>query len=588
MILLLNKSFKSIIFIFVFCACGHIFGINYDIYDQEVERFTILSETSNSDSETSNIDDSSDEISCTTPWGCKDRSDSLQGGSTTSESAEEDYSEIDDLTIKGPVISIPLNDSFGCEIDNDREKESPRKRKLSEIGLYEMARCVSDATERFFESQTTDFYPAVQEYIQCVSVDTFLRKCEGFLDNNYYPEPFFCLPRGYRETDIITVTLKENNKLKHYRVYDPYHRLMNGEEFCPADRPLGGTRKTGFYSIAGKRRLFFKQWPEAPEREYAVYKLYQQLFPEDQENLPLPKSRTILMKDKVFLVSEYMEGETLEAVLDKVKEDPEYGKEWIFNAEKFQKLVYFSSLISPEDGRPQNYLIRKIKGSDEYEFVLVDNERTFGEHESIEYDHPEEGRIKTRVHCALLCFYEILLKKNVNTGFSKSHKLKSRESIKNNIKRWIGDCWVENKYQRQLQSLLRKEDLFKSTLGIFYNHTLIKKISIKLHRFDKALSISDRSFANIFWDINPELAGIYRIPTSYAETESLENPLQLARERIHEIDEGRAGLTTPKSAYVPLDKYFGIKDFYWRSPSLDSIIFNESLPISKIRRQVTV
>jgi hypothetical protein len=67
------------------------------------------------------------------------------------------------------------------------------------------------------------------------------------------------------------------------------------------------------------------------------------------------------MNGQVFLVSEFIDGETLEQVFEKVEKDATYGRKWVFNPEKFQKLVIFSFLINPEDGRSQNYLITLVR-----------------------------------------------------------------------------------------------------------------------------------------------------------------------------------------------------------------------------------
>lgn len=220
----------------------------------------------------------------------------------------------------------------------------------------------------------------------------------------------------------------ENRNIDWYEVYDSHHELMNGHEFTPADKASGGTRVVGFYSLEGQRRLCFKQWPEAPGHEIAVYELYKELFPEDEGDFPLPASDVILMNGQVFLVSEFMEGEPLDKILEKVRTDPEYGREWIFNTEKFQKLAIFSLLIQPEDGRPQNYLVRKIKDIDEYQLILIDNERILEvgllEHEGfIEHEDPDKGYVKTRMHCALLCFHE-LLEEKIAKDFLKGHNEK--------------------------------------------------------------------------------------------------------------------------------------------------------------------
>ena len=389
-----------------------------------------------------------------------------------------------------------------------------------------------------------------------LNVDTSLKKCTKRL--NIYSDSnadHFFLPPRYDASCLISVCLRaQDGQIKHYQVYDPHHELMNDQEFSPREKARGGTRIVGFYSINGKRRLCVKQWPEAPGHDIAVYHLYKTLFPEDDGDLPLPVSETIIMNGQVFLVSEFIDGETLEQVFEKVEKDTTYGRKWVFNPEKFQKLVIFSFFINPEDGRSQNYLIKKIKDSDEYQFILIDNERSLGE-EHAEYDHPKMGKITTRVHCGLLCFYE-------NFNEKVSQQLLQKFEVKSSLlKPWILKCRTENQYQRKLQEQLREEDYKKSRLGVNYSPKLIKGIAEKLRIVKKTCSLEKEIFAKIFWQMNPRLAHTYQIPLGEAMFMPGDiNPISLAHVRILSIDGGRAGTATPPSSYVPIEKYLGSAD----------------------------
>lgn len=154
-----------------------------------------------------------------------------------------------------------------------------------------------------------------------------------------------------------------------------------------------------------------------------------------------------------------MEGESLDEIFKKVAQDPNYGSHWIFNLERFQKLAIFSLLANPEDCRPQNCLVRKMKDSDEYEFVLIDNDRTFGK-EFAAYEHPVKGTINTRVHCALFLFHE-MIKQNFDERFFISNPFEKNIIIYN----WINGCRCENRYQEKSRKVLTEDALKKNHSG---------------------------------------------------------------------------------------------------------------------------
>ena len=119
--------------------------------------------------------------------------------------------------------------------------------------------------------------------------------------------------------------------------------------------------------------------------------------------MPIPLSEVLIINGRVFLVSQFVEGETLEKVLLEVQKGNNEYLEYKFDVERFQKLAIFCFLINPEDCRPQNCIVRKCKDSDKWQLVLIDNERAFCQ--EVVTDH---GSQKTRVHCVLFCFDALL------------------------------------------------------------------------------------------------------------------------------------------------------------------------------------
>jgi hypothetical protein len=492
---------------------------------------------------------------------------------TTSESDEEGDLNLVGFTSCGLSSETDDDLTLGCK-------------RLKTSATSKIVRSTSDGGGKiYFDSQPQGnpygYSLSHQSYSRCISVNTFLKKCAKSVGINTDAEaesPFF-LPYLHERDDIIHVSLWERGRITDYRVYDPEHRLMNKGKFCPKDKPIGGTRKTGFYSVDGDTRIFMKEAPEASEREEAARDLYLRLFPEDRENIPLPKSKTIVMNGKIYLVAEFMEGETLEEVFRKVKENPEYGKEWVFNKKRFQQLLILCSLLRPEDLRPLNCLVRKIKGSEEWEFILIDNERCLPENEDFEFEHPQKGKIKTRVHCVLLCFHELM-------NFLIDIKISS--DVHGIVQAWTTKYWEENRNQRQLQAQRATEDFQESASGIFYSHKRKQIILRQLQDIQKAC-YKTQSFSTLLWNLIPGLAGIYHIPACYPEVPSEENLLLLAYSRFYDIDRGRAGgAITPNSAYVPLKEFFGdirhSKSFCLSEKKKKVPIFG----LGKLRRQQSV
>lgn len=345
-------------------------------------------------------------------------------------------------------------------------------------------------------------------------VDSFLRmraKRLGIYDG---PEPqTISLSETYHQDAFITVYSKgEAGSVKMYKIYDPLvpitdskgtqiftHQLMNGRKFVPQDKASKGTRTVGFYSIDGRKRLCFKQWPEAPGHEIAVRLLYGFFFPEDRKSIPLPASEVILMNNQIFLVSEFIEGENLEQVLKDMRTSRKNQRS--FNLEKLQKLFLFCLLTNQEDCRPQNCIMRRSETNDD-ELVLVDTERCLVE-EFITYEDPEKGIVETRPHCFLFCFYELLQESfDVNVNEYAFELMKGYEE--------------EQLYEYTLYEICKEKSQKNPKLCLWYSKEFMQDMRRKLHQirqFEKD-NKEESSLASLFQTISPRLAEIYRLPKS--------------------------------------------------------------------------
>jgi len=499
----------------------------------------------------------------------------------------------------GPIIIENIRDmverklSFMRLSDHDvlflRDKQKTQLKSVDkELNLGENL-----SISQNFEGSDLDEYPisigssfitplisnSVLESANCYNVESFLRMHAKRLGIYSGPDPQPISQLEIHDKDaLITVYSKgARGSISVYKVYDPQvkvydpqvpaydsegrqifnSQLMNGQEFVPQDKASGGTRVVGFYSIEGERRLCFKHNPEAPGHEIAVRLLYKSLFPEDRKDLPLPASEVILMNDQIFLVSEFIKGENQEQILKKVDSNSNYGDQWNFNLKKIQKLVLFCLLTNPEDCRPQNCIIR-MKGNNEYEFILIDNERSLVE-EFVEYDDPQKGKVETRPHCFLFCFHELL---------TEPFDIETNDLILDHLKKYE----EEQLYQYVLYEECRKKGVKQAKLCLWYSEKFMRDTSEKLKkiRLYTKNHKEEGCLANLFQEISPKLAEIYKIPKEVSPDSPGHRPKKVHKEdtervpckqavtinfsnileRIREIDRGRIASTAPPSAYA--------------------------------------
>ena len=398
------------------------------------------------------------------------------------------------------------------------------------------------------------------------------------IDTGTKPDPHNIseLPEGYDKQNLFTVCLKgDNGSVEEIQVYDPNCLLMNGDKFLPglfpgpdqqgketinfggikAEKATGGTRKVAFYSIYGKHHLCFKQWPEAPWIERSVYLLYDELFPKSV--VPLPKSEVILMNSQVFLVSEYIAGEPLEAFLENAQKDP---GNCVLNEKSFQELAIFCLLTNPEDCHLRNCLVRKLRVNDskEYQIVLIDNDRSFGK--AITGEILQEGKmIATRVHCVLFCFHAMLKKK-----LEQDILARIRGSTTIGI-RLAERLSKESKFQRNLRSYIDSKYIFKETVGIDSRETIlgntlgsgvIDKLFYRWPKIVKSIQLEE-SAADLLIRQYPQLANLYGLETiTNQQTETINADIIAVLNRIRSIDAGRHAPMAPPSSYFPLLTYF--------------------------------
>lgn len=373
--------------------------------------------------------------------------------------------------------------------------------------------------------------------------------------------------------------LPGEDRIRTFKVYDPEHifftddgdfSLSDFEEGIDTDtvkvrKATGGTRTVGIYECRGNK-VCFKQWPEVPGCEVAFYRMYYAAHSSQyRENLPIPASEVIIMNGEVFLVAEFMEGESLKSILTKVSANPEYANRYNFDLDRFQALVIFCLITAPEDCRPENILVRRIKGSNKDEFVFIDNERSFGE-QITEFHDSGEGLIRTRMHCALFCFHE-MLSKTINEDTFR--RITSRQFAKD-ILQAAEELRAVSAYLKALSAKVQDGCHRKSSLSIPLGTCAISGMSQRLERLNLIAFDRNKGLADIIVAVSPEIAHIYELDRRCILLSPVPSILQLKPQRpklVHElinvlecmlrIDAKRLFGPTPPSAYVPLSVYFG-------------------------------
>lgn len=367
-----------------------------------------------------------------------------------------------------------------------------------------------------------------------IDVETFLRRQLRTLGQPSTFKEVKFEKEKCEEEKLVTVYMScKGCKVQKLFVYDFENLLMKGEKFCPKEMAEKGTRKVGFYSVGGERKLCFKQNPEVPANEFAVYELYRRLYGSSSE-IPLPASQVIVMNGSVFLVSEFMQGEGLDEVFKGVKRNSKLGKDLSFDLSKFHSLAVFSMLINPEDCRPQNCLLRK-NADGLSELVLIDHDRSFCK----EIVEGGEGEIKTRVHCAVFCFRTLMQEKLEKDPFVKNYKVA--------IDNWYFSCCMYSDYLRNLGQFVIGEG---ADLSLGVEEYFVKQIKAKV-KVIKEESRKKQTVESIFSKLMPDLARVYK---KY-QPENKDSDLLGAAKCNFDVDRGRSSDKTPPSASVPLSDF---------------------------------
>lgn len=382
--------------------------------------------------------------------------------------------------------------------------------------------------------------------------------------------------------NLITANFRtslESEEVKTFLIYDPSTLLMQDDTFTPCQweecedgaikmfKAENSSHTVTRYEWNG-HKLYFKHWPEAPAIEFVAHHLYKAIFP-SQEHPPLPASATILLNGQMFLVLQSMEGESLHRIARKIERTPDLSRQYKFNLAKYQRIAIYCYLAFPEDCRPHNCIIR-ITESEEYEIILIDNERSFGHLASAGYSHETLGTISTRTHCVVFCFHKLL---SMPLEADVFEELISDQSARH-MTLFISKLRVGDKYIKTLNTMVAEKHIEKATMhhpgleavgSIFSRHAALKDI---------ARQNRTSTLAQLFTRVLPTLAGIYEFNTLPTPEElKSDNQLSPALKLVRKIDARRFSGVTPPSAYVLLLIYF-------HQPDLSSLNSSRSSAVS--------
>jgi hypothetical protein len=430
-----------------------------------------------------------------------------------------------------------------------------------------------------------------------ITVSDFLRELncllrkEGFRPSQILPRSE-CIKPGCL---INVLSHKGGGKVRFQKVYDPDHILMNGEVFNPDDHShllegaaRKGTRKVGFYSIRGRRQLCIKEAPEAPGLERASRILHEVLF--GVEDTGVPNSETIIMNSKVFTVSSYADGKSLDEVIEEIdakKEAESEEEHQSHNSSAFFINLHYMKVLAilttPEDGRPQNFLcqsVESVDGKATYRLVGIDNERSFGN--AAPHPSRKDPRVIVRGHSVMHCFRER------HPNYSDLIKVLCVQTPEDMYKKWLFQIRVEDRYQRAIAPFAKITS--DTRLGVPITETIARNLLRKLRMICNGLK-EGRILEDIFMEVDRPLAEVYQI----VSTETPETPpgvvlkddstpprscLGRAAKRIRIVDGGRLGTKTPPSAhcevygdYLPThDINSEIEPVMWSSQDPESVI----------------
>lgn len=447
-----------------------------------------------------------------------------------------------------PTNSVPV---AVCGVNHDQKK----KRQPPDLP-FTASKIVKPSSDLPFPGFNSSKTHSVVSTTEIISANDLLRLFHNRLLRRENPcFPTVSLEECQAEFLIMVHYHKGDGTVICQWVYDPECILMKGDLFNPSDhnhllKGKKGSTKVGFYPVDGEKALCFKEKPKYPFFERAVCLLNQTIFGEEDDGIP--NSETILINGYPFTVSCYVDGPDFEDVIKNMRLDTACNSDFIANLHHMKVLAMVSS---PEDGRAQNYILRKVDdldGHPVYRIVSIDNEHSLiksSPHPSKKY--PD---VTIRPHSAVYCFGE----KNPNYDALKATLFtQTPHSI---CKNWDSKMGLERQYHLEISKCAKG-------VGSFFveiEEVVCLQIESCLEEIYCGLR-EGGTLEQIFHRVNPGLFTFYQNlgtpvtpPNTRGHCVLPSSSLRKAAAAVSRIDGSRLeDSATPLSACGLHDDYFG-------------------------------
>ncbi len=234
--------------------------------------------------------------------------------------------------------------------------------------------------------------------------------------------------------------------------------------------------------------LHLKENPELPGREIMVHYLAKQLFGSITPSVALwrfSKLEGWWKKTNVaypILASRSIEGNNLREVLDHFPHQLQY-----LEPESVSEAIILALLISPEDGRADNYILQRvmIDNKMQYRIVSIDNDHTFVQSLALDKEGQEKEETEgLQVKSILFCLDQMQLPVHARVR-KRLLSINAYEMLD----RWLKDLELEQKQINQLFDLNERKRLKEAGIyvDIEFKPSIVIDIYEKLLRIQAAL-----------------------------------------------------------------------------------------------------
>ena len=409
---------------------------------------------------------------------------------------------------KIPDRIFPLIDTLGHDLTNSLEQSSLEialAQDATSLVIHSIRRGINNISWRavipFWRShrQNTDVMKALHQLGQLNSVIGWRIAVETLLPEN--------------QQGIIKTASLRNRDLPVDFEYQLFH--PNG-----SINPINnyGKRNVGRISSEGYS-LYVKEFPELPGLEQGVAVFLNSLL-----GYGAPQGNLIRIRNRPYYLSQGIDGDTLQDVLMK---DPIRLKK--LDPVSTSGHIVASILINPEDGKPDNYILRAHPLKKEFlQLIAIDNDHSFGI-TAAKVDH----KILPQVKCVLYCLDQM----NDLVDPSVAQRILSLDPF-TFLQDWLMELSGFNTEYMDLFTQQESKDMMenKSTfIGVAFTPKMLSRLYEKFLRLQRALKKSKGNLTHfsLLREIEPLLFSRYE--AVYDEFKTSKNPVW---ERFKKADGG--------------------------------------------------